>query len=374
MKLLFCALGIYSSPGGMQRFDQRVIRCLREIPSLSSSEVVVLVLWDRREDANAVPWGVEFLPCSRSKVYMVLQFVWHLLVKRPELILYDHVLLAPLAVLARLLLPRTRQMLFAYGDEVWRRPAFWRRLIVRKFIDLIAVISKFTAETMAQSFDLAAGQLELLPCAVDLSSAERSAVPRANAIDGEYRLLTVSRLAWAEREKGHDKVILALRTVLSVFPNTHYYVAGDGPLKEELRRLAEQAGVASNVHLLGYVDEAALDALYAHSHVFVMPSKKEGFGIVYLEAWKHGLPVIAGNRDAGGEVATHGVTGLLVDPENIEEISQAILTLLSDSESRVAMGCRGQQEVTQKYCHERFRGNLGRILTKVSDGLQHSQA
>jgi len=370
VKLLFCALGIYCSPGGMQRFDQRVIRCLREIPSLCSSEPVVLVLWDRRGDANGVPRGVKFLPCSRSKVHMLLQFVWHLLVKRPELILYDHVLLAPLAVLARLLLPRTRQMLFAYGDEVWRRPAFWRRAIVRKFIDLIAVISKFTAETMAQSFDLPAGQLELLPCAVDLPSGEPSPLCAASPIDGEYRLLTVSRLAWAEREKGHEKVILALRTVLSVFPNTHYYVAGDGPLKEELRRRAEQTGVASNVHLLGYVDEAALEALYANSDVFVMPSKKEGFGIVFLEAWKHGLPVIAGNRDGSAEVVEHNVSGILVNPDSPEEIGEAIISLLRDPDARIRLGRAGHRVLLERYSHDHFKARFAKILGLALDRVR----
>jgi phosphatidylinositol alpha-1,6-mannosyltransferase len=360
MKLLFCALGVYSSVGGMQRFNQRVVQCLSEFRNTDTFCPTVMVLWDGRKDSFRCPSNVQFIPCNRSKAYMLVHFLWILLRQRPEIILYDHVLLVPLAAIASLLAPGLRHVLFVHGTEVWEGPRQIRGRIVISVIQRIASVSSFTALRMGRTYGLSQRRFALLPNAIDIAENNCGRTLLQFQALGKHRLLTVSRLT--DRYKGHERVITSMKKVLEAFPETHYYVVGDGPLLEELRMHARQLGVARNVHFLGHLDDDALNALYEKCHLFVMPSKGEGFGIVFLEAWKHKLPVIAGNQDASAEVIQQDVNGLLVDPDSPEEISGAILALLGDDNRRRRLGEAGYTTLSEKYTHQQFRERLAKII------------
>jgi len=110
------------------------------------------------------------------------------------------------------------------------------------------------------------------------------------------------------------------------------------------------------------VSDAQLAELYSSASIFVMPSSQEGFGIVYLEAWAHGVPVIAGKHDAGGEVVTHDLNGFTVDPDSPGELAEAITWLLAHPAEARAMGQAGYETVKRHYTHERFRERLAEIL------------
>jgi len=77
--VLFCALGIYSSVGGIQRFNERVVKCLGELGDTFITSASVLVLWDNSQDQQKVAPGVRFLPCGRRKLRMLLRFAWTIL-------------------------------------------------------------------------------------------------------------------------------------------------------------------------------------------------------------------------------------------------------------------------------------------------------
>jgi glycosyltransferase involved in cell wall biosynthesis len=100
----------------------------------------------------------------------------------------------------------------------------------------------------------------------------------------------------------------------------------------------------------------------------VMPSTGEGFGIVYLEAWKHGLPVVVGNQDASAEVVTHGVNGLCVNPASVEEIAEALIGLLKDPKTVARMGRQGYRTMLERYTHDHFRNRLWQILQGGAHG------
>ena len=201
-----------------------------------------------------------------------------------------------------------------------------------------------------------------LPYALDVDLASPTPRSRFECPQQELRMLTVCRLAKRDRYKGCDKVIRAMPKVLSFIPNVKYYVVGEGALKEELENLAREEGVAEHVHFLGYLSAKDLEEVYRSSHIFVMPSIGEGFGIVFLEAWKYGLPVIAGNRDASPEVVTDGINGLTVNPESVEEISAAIVRILRDRSAAIKMSSEGYAKLIDRYTHEHFRETLSDIL------------
>ena len=363
MTVLFCALGIYSSVGGMQRFNERVVTCLGELRDTFITSASILVLWDSRHDQQKVPPGVCFLPCGRCKLRMLLRFVWTIVRRRPDVILYGHTLLTPLAVIAHFLAPHIRQLVFVHGVEAWDEPRLFERKIVSRYIHRIVSVSRFTALRMLQAYRLDCSRFTVLPNAIDLPEKEHGRLGMAR-LKGKDRLLTVSRLD--DRYKGHDKVISSLKNVLPLYPETHYYVVGHGPLAEELRMQAEADGVALNVHFLGCLDDRTLNAVYESCDIFVMPSKGEGFGIVFLEAWKHRMPVIAGNQDASGEVIQHDVSGLLVNPDSTEEIGSAILTLLSDPKRGIALGEAGYRSLRKKYTQAHFKERLSEALMSMA--------
>jgi phosphatidylinositol alpha-1,6-mannosyltransferase len=364
MKCLFIALGVYTGVGGIEKFNQRVLRSLAELADSDGLESQAIVLWDPADRAARAPHQVRFLPGASHKLATAVRFLWQTWRTRPDIILYGHLLLSPLASIARLLSPRSRHVLVVYGWEVWLEPFRKRvplreRLAVRLGIDEVISISRFTADRMAEAYHLPESMFRFLPCAVDLAEA----VPASDRPGGAAkRLLTVTRLSGQDTYKGCDKVIRAMPSILARVPEACYDLVGEGVLRPGLERLAEELGVRDHVQFHGYVDDRQLERIYQSADLFVMPSTGEGFGIVYLEAWKHGLPAVAGNQDASAEVVTHGRNGLCVDPHSVEQIAEAVVALLNDPERAAAMGREGYRTVRGTYTHAHFRRNLWRIL------------
>jgi glycosyltransferase involved in cell wall biosynthesis len=137
-------------------------------------------------------------------------------------------------------------------------------------------------------------------------------------------------------------------------------------LLPELELLAGRLGVADSVRFLGPACDATRDEVYAESDVFVLPSTREGFGIVFLEAWRHGLPVVAANAGAAPELVGDGQAGLSVAPEP-GSIADAVSALFADPDRRLTMAGEGRRRVNEDYSHERFRQRLGEILETVHE-------
>ena len=91
----------------------------------------------------------------------------------------------------------------------------------------------------------------------------------------------------------------------------------------------QDRGLTDSVILAGYIPEHELCAFYNLCDVFAMPSKGEGFGIVFLEALACGKPVIAGNKDGSVDAVLNGELGVLVDPESVDEIAKALAGVIS---------------------------------------------
>jgi len=143
-------------------------------------------------------------------------------------------------------------------------------------------------------------------------------------------ILTLSRLVSSEKYKGYDKVIAALPRVLEKFPNAIYILAGkyDEGEKMRIEGLLQEFGVSKHVILTGYLPEAEVTDHYCLADLFIMPSRKEGFGIVFLEALACGSQVIGGNQDGTVDALHNGALGSLINPTKIDEIADAIIKQL----------------------------------------------
>ncbi len=344
----------------MERFNQRVASCLAELAREGRArQPTIVALWDGRAEAERAPGDVRLDACGGSKVRAVLCVLRAVLRERPDVVLFGHVLLVPLAAAVGLLRPGARRILFAHGIEVWEPPSRLRGLIVERCVDAVVSVSRFTAERMQQAYGLGPGRFRLLANAVDPPSRDLTHLPFPT--EGRFRLLTVTRLDRRDAYKNVDKVVQALPSVLAEFPDTHYYVVGEGDARAGLEALASRLGVTRHVHFTGRLEDPHRDALSKDCHLFVLPSTGEGFGIAFLEAWRHGLPVICGDRDAATEVVQDSVSGLCVAPEP-EAIGAAVKRLLGDPDRMRAMGEAGRTRALREYSHARFLASLGGIL------------
>jgi phosphatidylinositol alpha-1,6-mannosyltransferase len=159
-------------------------------------------------------------------------------------------------------------------------------------------------------------------------------------------VVTVARLR--DRHKGHDVLARAIALIRARVPDIQWIVVGDGPLRPQLERLAAAQGLDGQVYFVGEVSDAERDAWLDRAHVFAMPARLppggvggEGFGIVFLEANAHGIPVVAGNVGGALDAVVHGETGLLVDPTDPKAVADAIGELLLDPERATELGRGG---------------------------------
>jgi glycosyltransferase involved in cell wall biosynthesis len=252
-------------------------------------------------------------------------------------------------------------VLLVHGVEVWRRPTWLRRISVRSCVTLIAAVSRFTAGRMARGYGLPESRFLHLPNAVDLEPGGGGLPKRAPSREPGFRLLTVSRLSLMDTYKNVDKVIRAMPAILAKHPETIYSIVGDGPWKPALQSLRDELGLQERVRFEGGVDDAARDALYGASDLFVLPSTGEGFGIVFLEAWRHGVPVIASDQDAASELIRQGEDGYCVSPEP-KAIASAILEIMADAGRARRMGEAGRRRLEAGYTHAHFRARLRSVL------------
>jgi phosphatidyl-myo-inositol dimannoside synthase len=257
---------------------------------------------------------------------------------RPHVILLMHIIAAPAAAI----IADTRDIpivTYMHAREVPARPKV-AALAARKSARIVAV-SRYTAD-LAIAAGAAPDRIRVIPPGVDWrasQSVERRGTPT---------VLTVARLE--DRYKGHDVMTRAMPLVRSRVPGAEWVVLGDGSLRRDLERLAIAHGLQDVIRFEGAVSDVERDRWLDTAHLFAMPSRLppdgaagEGFGIVYLEAGVHGLPVVAGRAGGAVDAVVDGTTGLLVDPTNHVEVADAITRLLADRDAAARMGGAGRE-------------------------------
>jgi phosphatidylinositol alpha-1,6-mannosyltransferase len=182
-------------------------------------------------------------------------------------------------------------------------------------------------------------------------------------------VLIVGRLWSSERGKGHDALLAALPRVRRQVPDAELWIVGSGDDAPRLEAAARESGLAAAVRFLGGVSDPELGRLYRTAGVFAMPSRQEGFGLVYAEALWHGLPCIGSTLDAAGEVISDGETGRLVPYGAVEPLADAIVELLSNGVLAERMGRAAAAEARRRFTYDRFRSDLLDALGLARSGL-----
>ena len=149
--------------------------------------------------------------------------------------------------------------------------------------------------------------------------------------------------------KGHELLLRALSSILPHYPNLSCEIIGDGPEREHLSKLAGACNVASRIHFLGRQSRKQVADAMRRCTLFVLPSRYEGFGCVYLEAMSSGKPAIACRGQGIDEVIQHRRNGWLIDPDNLPQLIAALTTLLEDNKLRCQIGEAARRTVLDRF-------------------------
>lgn len=361
-RFVVCALETYSRIGGIQNFNHRVFQNLAE-RARDRGENLPLALIQGDWSASLPAIEAIEIDAPTNRLYFLCKAVWAS-VTQANILMICHINLLPLAFLVRRLRPKMPILLFVHGFEAWNNPRLrakrWYETWFAGALTRIASVSNFTADTMAREFGIPRTKFRLLPNAVDQLTNLPGAGRRERAT-----ILTVTRLSRGDHDKNVGPMIRAVAKLKQALPGVKYEIVGDGALRPELEALAKDLGVGDTVRFLGWVGDAELHASYARATVFAIPSSKEGFGIVYLEAWQHGLPVICSSQGASSEIVADAVDGFVVDPSDLAMLADRLYLLLTQPEVAKAMGENGRRKVAANYLNPAFRSNLNRIIDEL---------
>lgn len=253
--------------------------------------------------------------------------------------------------------------IFLHGIEAWDPTLGASRMAAMRSARLLIANSVHTARRVAAEHHsiptIHACPLGLLPS--EATPGQSPDVAILHRLAPKY-VLIVGRMSASERYKGHDQLIECWSDVLNAVPGSQLVLVGGGDDAQRLAGKAMRAGVSTAVLFTGFVSDITLQQILRGAAVLAMPSKAEGFGLVYLEAMRMGVPCIGSTADAAGEIIIDGETGALVCPSDVSGLARSIIELLTSSETGKRMGAAGRERFRREFTYERFCDRLFPIL------------
>jgi len=355
----------FNCAGGIQMFCRALSLAAGRWAESDGATLDALILNDSEApDPRYVNGGFSsYLGAGKSKTKLIGNYLRHLLSSRYDLIILGHVFLSPLALIARVVHPAARCVVLAYGVEVWRPLNRIHRFALRH-ADSVLAISEYTRDQLAKHESAPAERIKIFPCTLDPHWQNGSAITKQHG--GRPTILSVTRMNKDDRYKGIDSVIRSLPAVVEEVGPLEYLLIGEGDDLPRLRALAAGLGVSRYVTFAGGMSDADLRRQYERCSLFVLPSRKEGFGIVFLEAMSFRKPVVGGAHGGTPSVVSDGETGLLVDNADVSGISRSIIKLLSDEKTRDRLGQAGYERLQARFTFEHFERNFREVVQSLT--------
>lgn len=286
----------------------------------------------------ATPKMLALMRAIRRRTCADTLLVWH----------FDLLKLAPIIETSG-----TRVVLFLHGIEAWRKQSPLTHWVMKR-TRLFLSNSDFTWQRFASIHPAYADAPHRT---VHLGTGEPLGRPRPAPSDTPA-VLMIGRLRKTEDYKGHREMIQAWPQVLARVPEAELWIVGDGDLRPELEHLSRTLGLGGRVTFYGQIPDARKETLLERCRILALPSKGEGFGLVYLEAMRMGRPCLVSNFDAGREVVNPPEAGLAVDPDNPAEIADAIQRLLRPGSEWEQWSARARCRYEHQFTAEHFQQRL----------------
>jgi glycosyltransferase involved in cell wall biosynthesis len=272
----------------------------------------------------------------------------------PASVLCWHADLIPLIPLIR---STERRILFLHGIEAWQQPG-WVKQRLFAGLDLLLANSEHTlARARAAAPILRRVRSEIVPLGIGAPLREQPPAP-----DAVPAAVMIGRLERSERYKGHEAVLDAWPAVLKRRADARLWMVGDGDLRPDLETRARQLGMLEHVTFFGRVDERRKEELLLRAHCLLLPSRAEGFGLVYAEAMRLGRPSLVGSDDAGREVVNPPECGLAARAEQAESLVESIARLLTPGAEWEHWSRNALRRYAERYTAAAFQDRLVRAL------------
>jgi len=363
MKILLLLTSVFRSIGGVHTFNRALIKATDDLAEGLGLEVTVFSLLDDEVPTPAMAiyfasGQTRYRGFKGNKAAFAAATLWT--GWRADRVVFGHVNFSALACA----MPKPVKSLVIHGIDVWRLLPRLQKLGISQMRDIISV-SGYTQEAFIHFNGMPPVQFRLLPDTLDpfyshlsgkIRSAEELGLPRGQM------MLAVTRLAATEDYKKIDLVIHSMPAILDRIPDAFFVVVGRGGDRSRLEKLAKETGVAGRVIFAGFIEDELLPSYYNACDLFVMPSTKEGFGIVFLEAMYHGKACVGVMAGGVPEVIEDKQTGLLAEPSSVDSFAQCVVRLLGNRQEREAMGRRGQERLERHFSYEKFRDRLEMMI------------
>jgi phosphatidylinositol alpha-1,6-mannosyltransferase len=244
-----------------------------------------------------------------------------------------------------------------HGWEVWHEPrADYIRAL--RGARLVLANSNYTVRRAGAALS----GMRVVVC--ELGTHADSAPPQAPS-EGPSTVMLLGR-ADEMFAKGHDILIDIWPAVVSAVPDARLLLVGGGPALGRLQKLVAASPARGAIEVAGFVPDEALDGYWWRATVLAMPGFAEGFGLVYAEAMRRAVPVIASTDDGGQEVNVDGVTGFNVARRDTHRLTDVVVSLLRDRDHVRALGAAAQTRWRDRY---RFSAFTQRLMTATADFL-----
>lgn len=365
MRPLLLAPEFFASEGGIARILQSYLKALCDLNE-SGAPTRLLAL----NDANLDPKRLEKLTgkhlpewsaCGRSKVRLLREALR--LSRDSTDLICGHVFMLPAAWLAKKRNPRLRYHLVAHGIEVWRSFSLAERIALRGATRILCV-SDYTRRELLKNCPLPEGRAVVLHNSLDPSFTIALGRPLTQC---PPTILSVTRLTYADRYKGVQHLIEAMPAIREQLPAARLRLVGRGDDVPRLQRIAQQLGLSDAVDFVGYIDDTRLKEELQTCRLFALPSRKEGFGLVFLEAMANGRPCLGAKAGGIPEVITQE-TGVLTDYGDVPQLARTCLDGLQRNWDQDAILARARH-----FAYPLFRQRLADILQQFQSADSRSR-
>ena len=357
MKTLLLAPELFTTDSGIPRILRLYLKALCELADGSDSVRFVALNDVSVDSPDLRPYSSpetlgRWESCGRDKSRFVGATLS--LSAGARLIVCGHVAQLPVAWLASCLRSRLRYVLVAHGIEVWRPFSFWERRALKGAWRVLCV-SEFTRGELLKNIKLDPARVLVVPNALD-PELDADGLDSAAISTTQPVILTVSRLSSSDRYKGIDHLIEAMPAILAAAPGTKLRIVGRGDDRPRLQQLVRDHRLEASVEFAGYIDDRQLRHEFARCTLFALPSQKEGFGLVFLEAMAHGKPCVAAAAGGSPEVIT-SESGVLVPYGDVPALAEACAKALVTNWDPAAI-----RACARRFSYSEFRDHLARLI------------
>jgi len=364
--VLFLTLKVFSSTGGIEKVCRIAGKAMYENCLLYNKRFKIYSMHDSQASAaDNIYFPIEnFTGFNVNKVSFMNEAMQQ--GRKSKIVVLSHINLLLAAWLIKKLNPSVKIVLFAHGIEVWSPMSGFKKKMLGCCDEIISV-SEYTRNKIIEIHEVDPSKCSVMNNCLDpyLPFKKNVVVDPALQLkygfqSGDKILFTLSRLSARERYKGYDKVMEA---IVQLENNVKYLIAGSYDAEEKIfiDEVVKKLQLEGRVILSGFIPEEEVAAHFSMSDCYVMPSVKEGFGIVFIEAMYYGLPVIAGNADGSVDALKNGKLGILVNPYDVTEIKNAIQLVLSDKQQFLP----DQKLLSEHFSYDSYKIKMNALIERL---------